>query len=98
MKTWSPKAVLIVGGVAVVGAVLLKNKAVQTVKDAGQAVNPINPENIFNQGAQAVWDQFTDGKGTIGTDIYDWNQDLNQKYYKYTPLGWWDRLTGSGDQ
>ena len=72
MNQWTPSTVLIVGGVAVLGAWYLKNKAVETVKDAGQAVNPLNPDNIFNRGAQSIWDQFTDGKGTIGTDIYDW--------------------------
>lgn len=72
MNQWTPSTVLIVGGVAVIGAWYLKNKAVETVKDAGQAVNPVNPDNIFNRGAQSIWDQFTDGKGTIGTDIYDW--------------------------
>lgn len=72
MNTWTPKTVLIVGGVAVLGAWWLKGRAVQAVKDAGQAVNPVNPENIFNRGAQSLWDQFTDGQGSIGTDIYDW--------------------------
>jgi hypothetical protein len=72
MNTWSPKTVLIVGGVAVAGAWYLKSRATQAVKDVGQAVNPVNRDNIFNRGAQAVWDQFTDGEGSIGTDIYDW--------------------------
>ena len=72
MSTWNPKTVLIVGGVAVAGAWYLKRQATQAVKDVGQAVNPVNHDNIFNRGAQGIWDQFTDGKGTIGTDIYDW--------------------------
>lgn len=72
MNAWTPKNLLIVGGVVVVGAWWLKAKATKAVEDVGQAVNPVNPENVFNRGAQSIWDQFTDGKGTIGTDIYEW--------------------------
>lgn len=72
MNTWTPKTTLIVAGVAVAGLWYLKSKATETVKEVGQAVNPVNHDNIFNRGAQAIWDQFTDGQGTIGTDIADW--------------------------
>lgn len=72
MNTWTPKTTLIVAGVAVAGLWYLKSKATETVKEVGQAINPVNHDNIFNRGAQAIWDQFTDGQGTIGTDIYDW--------------------------
>ena len=50
----------------------LKNKAVQTAKDVGEAVNPIDQENIFNRGFNAFYGSVTDGKGTLGTDIADW--------------------------
>jgi len=88
MNQWTPKTTLIVAGVAVVGLWYLKGKAGQAV----QAVNPLNHDNVINQGAQSVWDAFTDGQGTIGTDIADWEQDINRKYYKYTPLGIADRV------
>jgi len=94
----TPKSTLIVAGVAVIGLWYLKGRTVEAIKDVGQAVNPVNPENIFNQGFEAVYGAVTDGKGTPGTDLADWSDELDRKYYKYTPLGWWDALTGGNDE
>ena len=88
MNRWTPKTTLIVAGVAVVGLWYLKGRA----GEALHAVNPMNQDNVINQGAQSVWDVFTDGEGTIGTDIYDWQQEVNEKYYRYTPLALVDRV------
>lgn len=74
------------GGVLVVW--YLKGQAGKAV----QAINPVNPDNIFNQGFNGLYDGGFDGQGTLGTDIYEWNEDLNRKYYKYTPLGVLDRV------
>lgn len=89
MNRWTPKTAMIAAGVAVVGVWFVSRKAT----DAAQAVNPLNHDNVFNRGAQSVWDVFTDGRGSIGTDVADWNQELNEKYYRYTPLGVWDSVT-----
>jgi hypothetical protein len=42
----------------------------------GQAVNPVNPENVFNRGFNALYGAVTDGKGTAGTDIADGVQGI----------------------
>lgn len=81
MNTWTPKNVAIAAGVVLVVGWYIKNKAGDTLKQAGQAVNPVNNDNVINQGAQSLWGVFTDGKGSIGTDIYDWlnpGDELNQ--------------------
>ncbi|MCC4269866.1 hypothetical protein LL254_04035 [Marinobacter nauticus] len=72
MNRWTPKTVLIVGGVVVLGAWYLKGKAGEAMASAGQAINPTNNDNIIYRGANGLWASVTDGKGTIGTDIYDW--------------------------
>lgn len=81
LTTWNPKSVLIVGGVAALAVWYVKSQAGEAAEKAAQAVNPVNPDNIFNRGAQSLWDVFTDGKGTIGTDIYDFVHD---------PEAWWN--------
>lgn len=57
-----------VGAVAVL---VLVNKAKAGAAAVGQAVNPINRDNIVNRGFSAIYDVFTDGKGTLGTDLYE---------------------------
>ena len=92
MNQWSPKTVLIVGGIAVLGAWYLKGKAGEMVKDVGQAVNPVNHDNVFNRGAESLYQAVTGSEGTPGTDLADWSQELDEKYYQYTPLGIYDRV------
>jgi len=52
-----------VGLVLVVGAALAARYALPAV---GQAVNPLNPENIFNQGASGVVTVLTGREETLG--------------------------------
>ena len=46
-------------------------KAAALAGDAAQAVNPLNNDNIFNQGATSLWQTLFNSTGTIGGDIYD---------------------------
>lgn len=75
MKSWTPKNTLIVAGVAVVALWYLKNRTVETAKAVGQAVNPINHDNIFNQGAEGIYGAITGSNGSPGTDLADWVHD-----------------------
>lgn len=71
MNKWTPTTTLIVAGVAVLGLWYFKEKTVQTVKDAGQAVNPMNHDNIFNRAFNDIYAGGSDGEGTLGTDLYE---------------------------
>lgn len=90
MNQWTPKTTLIVAGVAVVGLWYLKGRAGEAV----QAVNPMNHGNVFNQAFEGWWDGGADGQGTPGADFFEWEQEINEKYYKYSPLGVYDTVTG----
>jgi hypothetical protein len=72
---FTPKTVAIAAGVVLLGSWYVKRQAGDAVAAVGQAVNPVNPENIVNRGFHGVYDVFTDGKGTLGTDLYDWWND-----------------------
>jgi hypothetical protein len=72
---WTPKTVAVAAGVLLLGSWYVKRQAGEAVAAVGQAVNPVNPENVFNRGFNAVYGAVTDGKGTAGTDLYDWWND-----------------------
>lgn len=66
-------------GVAVVGVVLgiavyvTRNQVAQAATEIGEAVNPVNPDNIFSQGANAITRSLSgDQDQTLGTFIYDY--------------------------
>lgn len=77
-----------VAGAYVLGKFLVKDAA----GEIGQAVdtnfNPTRDTNLANRAAQGVWDVFTDGQGTIGTDVYDGVQRLK---------GWWSDIIGADE-
>jgi len=73
---WTPKNLAIAAAAVVVTSWYLKKKAGEAVADVGQAVNPVNPENVFNRGFNALYGAVTDGKGTAGTDIADGVQGI----------------------
>lgn len=75
MNAWTPKTVLILAGVAVAGGLYMRYKAGETVKDVANAVNPVNHDNVFNQGFEGVYRWATGSQGTPGTDLYDWVHD-----------------------
>lgn len=75
------KVILAAGVVAVVAYFILrndvlkvKNAAVDTIKSAGEAINPVSEQNIFYRGAGAIVDGVSsDGqKKPLGIRIYDW--------------------------
>lgn len=72
MTSWTPKNTLIVASVAVVGLWYFKSKATETAKEAAQAVNPTNHNNIFNRAFESIYAGGSDGEGTLGTDLYDY--------------------------
>lgn len=43
----------------------------QAAAAVGNAVNPLNDQNIINQGATGFYRLIADSDGTIGTDLYD---------------------------
>tara|TARA_R110001599_G_scaffold287356_2_gene489917 strand:+ start:10381 stop:10617 length:237 start_codon:yes stop_codon:yes gene_type:complete len=70
--------------VIVAGGLLLwyvKDKAVEVVKTVGNAINPVNPENVFYEGVNSVGSSLSgDSEWTLGTWIYDvTNKDENFK-------------------
>jgi len=73
-KVMNSKVGLAAFAVVVVGAVsyYAAKKAKETVNDIGSAINPINNDNVFNQGVLAVGQNLTGNKHwTLGGWIYD---------------------------
>lgn len=68
---------LIIGlgiGAAVIAALVLKKAAtvgVEVIGDAAQAINPLNQNNVINQGANSIYQAATGSKGSMGGDFYD---------------------------
>lgn len=68
-----------VGALAIVGLTLFfKRQAKQAVEeatevvgDAAQAVNPVNPGNIFNSGVNAVVSAIAGEETTLGGVLFD---------------------------
>ncbi|MFL1484892.1 hypothetical protein [Marinobacter sp. LN3S78] len=96
LNQWTPKTTLIVAGVAVVGVWWLSGRAWETARDVGEAVNPVNHDNVFNRGFEGLYQAVTGSDGTPGTDLAEWSDELDEQYYEYTPLGlygkvkaWW---------
>lgn len=56
----------IAGGVA-----LLYYLAKKEVTAAANAVNPLNPNNVFNTATTDVYQSLTGSQGDIGTDLYN---------------------------
>lgn len=60
-------------GLGLLGLWYTKEKATEAVKEVGQAVNPVNPDNIFNSGVNSVVQALTgEENATLGSKIYDW--------------------------
>lgn len=65
--------VLLYGGVAVLGLVVIAyaaKKAGQGAAAVGSALNPVSDQNIFYKAANAVLNVFTQSGDTIGTWLY----------------------------
>ena len=66
------KAVLAVGGVALVLIYLAQRQARQAAQAVGDAINPVSADNVFYQGASGVVGAVTgDKSATVGTWLYD---------------------------
>ena len=76
---WTPKTVAIAAAVVVVGGWYLKRQATETVKEAANAVNPTNPDNVINQGFNSVYQSVTGSRGTLGTDLADFFHGLDDE-------------------
>lgn len=67
------KQLYILLGVGALGLWYLKNKAVEVAGDVAQAVNPVNYDNVFHSGANALGEALTgDEHFTVGGWWYDW--------------------------
>lgn len=61
--------IAVVGGVALY---LIGRQAAKAASAVGEAINPINHDNIFNRGFNAVFQAVTgDNVNTFGTWLYD---------------------------
>jgi hypothetical protein len=73
------KTVLILAGGAVLGAMYLSHKAKETAKAVGHAVNPLNNDNVFYGGVNAVGESITGRKDwNLGVQIYEWTHPDEQ--------------------
>jgi hypothetical protein len=76
------------GLVLVVGAVLAARYALPAV---GAAVNPLNPENIFNQGATGIVSELAGRPETLGgwlADLLDPATRRVNDLYRTPPIIW----------
>lgn len=65
-----------VAGAYFLGKWIVKDAAGEVGK-AAQAINPVNHDNVFNKGANSLYQAITGSSGTIGTDIADWLHPVN---------------------
>ena len=61
-----------VGLVLVVGAAWAARRGIAAVGEVGQAVNPLNRENIFNQAAGGAVTALTGREETLGGWLAEW--------------------------
>lgn len=54
-----------------VGGILLVSSAKARAAAVIQEINPVNPDNLVNRSFLKIYGSFTDGQGTLGTDIYE---------------------------
>ncbi len=80
LKTQDTAAQLVLlGGVGIAVFFLVKRFGAQigqAVGDAAQAINPINADNVFARGADAVTSTLADTDTSIGSLLFDWVQRL----------------------
>lgn len=70
--TFTNKQLLYIGAAALLAAWYLKNKATETAKEVGNAVNPTNPDNVFYEGVNSVGGAVTgDEHFSLGGWIYE---------------------------
>ena len=69
---------LVIGGLAVLVTIYYGRKALEKVGEGLQAVNPTNPDNVFNNAATGAAQSvgLVDENSTIGGSIYEGVQSL----------------------
>lgn len=73
MKTKELRNYLILGAVAAAGVWYVKKQGVAAVKAAGNAINPVNPDNIFYGGVNSVGSALS---GNDGFSLGVWTYEL----------------------
>jgi len=68
MITLNPKSTLIIVGGALAVFLILRSDVKQTVKTVGNAVNPLNQNNIIYTGVSSLTPQ-----SSLGSWLYDWS-------------------------
>jgi len=64
--------VLAIGLMGAIAIYYAQKQAKEALSSVGDAVNPVNPDNIFNQGANSVVEVLTgDENQTLGGWLYD---------------------------
>lgn len=68
------RAVLALGAVGLVVLLVIEKQAKAAAMAAGQAINPLNNDNVIYGAASAIGNAVsTDGQSVpLGTRIYDW--------------------------
>lgn len=74
-----------VAGAYFLGKFIIKDTAEGVVDTVNTNLNPTEQTNLANRAFNAVYSGGPDGKGTLGTDIYDGVQAMK---------AWWGDLTG----
>ena len=63
---------LVIGAAfAGLGLVYLTYRGAQALPEALETINPLNNNNIINQGATSLYQMLSGSTGTIGGDFYD---------------------------
>jgi hypothetical protein len=76
-------------------------KVVEVAKDAAEAVNPFNNDNVINQGFEYLYRELTGSEGNPGSDFYDATHggalDItsNKNFINQGAEGFYRALTGS---
>lgn len=71
--SFTNEQMIALGIVGVVALMWIGNRAAKAAVAVGQAVNPVNQDNIFYSGVSAVGEKITGDKHwTLGGQIYEW--------------------------
>lgn len=76
-----------VGAAVLIGVYIAGKKAADTAKDALNAVNPFNHDNVFATGVNKIGATITgDTNFTLGGAIYDWTHPAFDPNAKAAPV------------
>lgn len=73
MSTFTNSQLIGIGVAGVLGLMYLSKKTSEVATEVGHAVNPINQDNIFYSGVNAVGGHISgDPSWTLGGQIHEW--------------------------